>query len=96
MYPVTQEIGYVPTGAKEHKRSKERYVKSFAPYCYVCLHLGKGKRGLKISHSWATFLPRLFKYYMEQILAHINIRLVKIRLARRRRSVCEINYIFLE
>lgn len=33
---------------------------------------------------------------MKQIPAHTNIRLVKIRLAKRRHSVCEANYVLLE
>lgn len=72
MYIVTQRICYVPTGAKEHKRSKERYVKCFALCCYGHLHFGEEKRGLKVSHSWATFLSRLFKYYTTQILANLH------------------------
>lgn len=53
-------------------------------------------RGLKVSHSWATFFPWLLKHYLKQILAHTNIRLVQLRLAWSRRSVCEVRFVLLE
>lgn len=67
-------------------------------FCTVllCARAFWGERGLNFSHSWATFFPWLFKHYSKQILAHTYIRLVQLRLAWSRRSVCEVRFVLLE